>query len=388
MYTVQRIVKQRVLQISNRYAPAIGGTERTCQYLSEGIKDIYDVKVVCFNENKRNETVIINGITVYKAGLFIRVFRQSISFSYINILRNIIKKWNPDIIHFHVPNPFVTLLLLLYIPKEVKLYLHWHLDITTQKCVYPLIKPMERILLRRADMIATTSPNSKYSSMPLRNFMDKVEVLPSAIDTGRLHLTEQDISEIANIQRKVNGKKIILFAGRHVAHKGVLLLLQAIPYIKEDCVIFIAGTGTITPKVKKRIYKTRNVFFLGRVDDNTLKHYYYAADVFAFPSYTRSEAFGLALAEAMYCKAVPVTFTIKGSGVNWVSIANNTCIEVENCNIGQYAKAIDTLLSNDTLRKKYAENGRDRVVKEFTVDNEITILLSHYRRLLANRRDL
>ena len=42
--------------------------------------------------------------------------------------------------------------------------------------------------------------------------------------------------------------------------------------------------------------------------------------IFCFPSITRNEAFGIALAEAMYCGKPAVTFTIEGSGVNFVSL--------------------------------------------------------------------
>ena len=45
-------MKKKVLQISNYYTPHIGGIEQTCQYLSEGLKDEYEVKVICFSEDK------------------------------------------------------------------------------------------------------------------------------------------------------------------------------------------------------------------------------------------------------------------------------------------------------------------------------------------------
>lgn len=38
-------MKKKVLQISNYYTPHIGGIEQTCQYLSEGLKDEYEVKL-------------------------------------------------------------------------------------------------------------------------------------------------------------------------------------------------------------------------------------------------------------------------------------------------------------------------------------------------------
>ena len=91
-------------------------------------------------------------------------------------------------IHFHYPNPFVTALLLPIIPRTTKLYVQWHLDITKQKKIYPFIKPFETILLKRADLIAPTSPNYRDSSKTLFPFRNKTTILPSAIAVSYTHL--------------------------------------------------------------------------------------------------------------------------------------------------------------------------------------------------------
>lgn len=59
-------------------------------------------------------------------------------------------KWNPDIIHFHYPNPFVSILLFIINTPKTKLYLHWHLDITKQKNIYPFIKPIEATITKKS----------------------------------------------------------------------------------------------------------------------------------------------------------------------------------------------------------------------------------------------
>ena len=41
-------MKKKVLQITNYYYPHIGGIEQTCQYLSEGLSDEFEVRVICF----------------------------------------------------------------------------------------------------------------------------------------------------------------------------------------------------------------------------------------------------------------------------------------------------------------------------------------------------
>ena len=106
---------------------------------------------------------------------------------------------------------------------------------------------------------------------------------------------------------------------------------------------------------------------MGRLSDDELRWYHYAASVFAFPSITKNEAFGVALAEAMYCYTPAVTFTIPGSGVNWVSLNGFTGIECPNKDSKAFAAAIDRLLSDEILSKQYAEAAHKRVVENFTI---------------------
>ena len=233
------LMKKKVLQISNYYTPHIGGIEQTCQYLSEGLKDEYEVKVICFSEDKETKVQETNGIQVIKPGVFLSVARQDLSFSYFKHLHKVIKTWKPDVIHFHYPNPFVTALLLPIIPRSTKLYVQWHLDITKQKKIYPFIKPFETMLLKRADLIAPTSPNYRDSSKPLFPFRNKTTILPSAIDIQKLNVNTGDIETIQRIKDKAKGRKIVFFIGRHVLHKGIQDLIEAEQLIKNDCYIFI-----------------------------------------------------------------------------------------------------------------------------------------------------
>lgn len=107
------------------------------------------------------------------------------------------------------------------------------------------------------------------------------------------------------------------------------------------------------------------------------------SSVFTFPSITKNEAFGVALAEAMYCGTPAVTFTIPGSGVNWVSLNGETGIEVPNGDDKAYAEAIDTLLGDDELREKYGENARKRVKENFTIPKMVEKMEECYREILC-----
>lgn len=357
---------KKILHISKYYYPFVGGTEGVCQYIAEAFPE-YENRVICFNDGTDTIGSEVNGIQILRVGCFGKIASQSLSFSYYGELRHMIELWSPDLILFHHPNPLVAWHLLMVLPAKTKLLLHWHLDITKQKYIYPLVKPTETALLKRAHVIFVTSPNYRDASKVLEPYLNKVVVIPNTIDTSRLALTKEEEIEVMKVKQKYDNKKIIFFVGRHVEYKGLQYLLDAEKYIKEECRILIAGSGPLTKQLKGLCVSER-IMFLGRISDLQLKYHLYAADIFAFPSITKNEAFGLALAEAMYCRCVPVTFTIKGSGVNWVNLDRVTGLEVENSKSLKYAEAIDTLLKDDVLRAHYAENAHNRVIQNFTME--------------------
>lgn len=367
----------RILHISKYYYPYIGGVENVCRYLVEGMKN-YEIAVVCFDEAAKDRIDVVNGHTVYRVGSWINIARQALSPTYFSVLKKAIQEFSPDIIHFHWANPFPAWVLLCVIPTNVKLVIHWHMDIIKQKMIYPLIKPIERRLLKRADAIIVTSPNYRDCSLPLQSFKDKVYIAPNAIDESALLMQDGDERAIDDLKSKYQSKPIVFFVGRHIQYKGLPYLLEAAEHIKSDCAIVIAGSGPLTEELKKKSQSDK-VHFVGRVSDDELRQYDYASTIFAFPSITKNEAFGVALAEAMYVGTPAVTFSVEGSGINWVSVNGETCLEVENGNAIAYAQAIDKLLNDEELRSRLSEEGKRRVREMFLQRNMLDAVEGVYR---------
>ena len=346
----------RILHISKYYYPYVGGVENVCKYIADNSVG-HEVAVVCFNEGHLNSVGEVDGIKVYRVGAFVTIARQAISLTYITVLRKVLKRFKPDIIQFHWANPFPAAILLPIIPKNVKLIIHWHMDIIKQRKIYRFVKPIETHLLKRADMVVVTSPQYQEGSVPLQPFREKVRVVPNGIDESSLK--QPSGKQIDKIKKKYRGKKIVFFVGRHIMYKGLDYLIEA----EKSC-------------------KSKRVYFVGRLSDEMLSRYYYASSVFAFPSITKNEAFGMALAEAMYCHTPAVTFTIPGSGVNWVNLDSVTGIEAPNGDVDAFAAAIDRLLTDDTLAKSYAEAAHHRVAEHFTVGKMMEEMEKCYQELM------
>lgn len=354
-----------ILHISKYYYPYNGGIESVARQLAEGLTG-YKHVVICFSSNHDTVEDLVNGVQVYRVGVQTTFMSQAIALSYKQILKDVIARHQPDVVHLHAPNPFVYPIVLHAVPRHIPLVLHWHSDILAKGIFYDIVRPLENRVLNRAEIVLATSPIYVEKSSQLQKVTSKLQVLPNGVITEDLQLRRGDEKRIAKIRSEYEGRPIVLFVGRHIPYKGVDKLIAAAHLIKQDSQILIAGTGPETSLYKRLAANLPNVRFVGRLSANDIRCYYHAADIFAFPSVNKAEAFGVALAEAMYCGAVPVTFTLPGSGVNWVSPAGVTGLEVPLNDVQALAHAIDTLATDSALREQYSSAARKRVEECFT----------------------
>ena len=368
---------KKILQIPNYMYPHIGGIEQVARDIADSLIENEEIeqKIICFNgdaedadyvcHQKETVTEKVDGIDVVRCGCFAKVSSQSLSLTYPKQLKKIINEFAPDIVIFHYPNPFVGEFLQHHFKKNFKLVVYWHLDITKQKILGKLFHGQTMRLLERADKVVATSPNYIEGSPYLSKFRKKCTVIPNCIRTERLQPNEAVLLKVEQLKKKYAGKILCFGMGRHVPYKGYTYLIQASKLLDDRFSICIAGKGPLTEPLQEEAKDDSKVEFLGRVSDEDMIAYYMACDIFCFPSITKNEAFGIALAEGMYFEKPTVTFTISGSGVNYVSIANETGIECPNGDVKAYAEALKKLAENEKLREKYGVHAKKRVEENF-----------------------
>lgn len=357
---------RRILHISKYYWPIVGGIEDVCYNVVSMLKKSSEQYVLSVNNTSESQDSIVDGVDVRRSGSLGVVASQPISFRLFWDLRKILKEYDPEVVTLHLPNPLVCLYVLLHWNKKRKLIIHWHSDIVVYKTLYRLIRPLEDRVLQLADKVIVTSPNYLQYSSALSPYKDKCVIIQNVISPKKLELADSE--EVETLKARYGNKPIVFFLGRHVEYKGLRYLIESASHIKSECVILIAGSGPLTEQLKNSTADER-IIFLGRIADEDIPVYMHAADIFAFPSITKNEAFGVALAEAMYCKAVPVTFNIPCSGVNWVNLKDETGLEVANKDSVAYGKAVDELIKDTQKRNRLAEKAHDRVVELFIPDS-------------------
>jgi len=358
----------KILNISNYYYPHIGGIEQITRCISEALKgdDKIEQTVFCFNHTKDDAEDEVDGVKIIRCGCQAKIASQSLSLSYGKRLKKAIKEIAPDVVIFHYPNPFAAHYLLRYLPKDCKFILYWHLDIIKQRFLGKFFEGQNKKLLKRADKIVATSPNYIEGSPYLSANREKCIAIPNRINSDGFEVSSEVRANAAAIKEKNAGKIICFALGRHVQYKGMEYLIRASKLLGDGYKIYIGGEGELTESLKKLAADDKKVEFVGKLSEKELSAYFCACDIFCFPSITKNEAFGLALAEAMSYGKPSVTFTVEGSGINFVSLNGVTGIEVENRNVEKYAEAISALANDAELREKYGAAARERVKRLFT----------------------
>lgn len=371
---------KRVLQISKYFYPHIGGIEQVARDFANALSDINDIeqKIICFNENTNDEVYacrrkdttcdIVDGVEIIRCGCIAKVASQSLSLTFPQKLKCTMNEFRPDIVVFHYPNPYAAHFLLQYKERNFKLIVYWHLDITKQKILKKLFHGQNLALIKRANLIVGATPNHINESAYSSYFTGKKMVLPYAINEERLKITKEEIQIAEEIRKRYPNKVLGFFIGRHVPYKGLRYLIEASRQLGEcDIHFLIAGEGELTTELKELAKSDSKIEFVGKLNDKEWRSYLYACDIFCFPSIMRNEGFGLALAEAMYYGKPAVTFTIPGSGVNYVNLNGITGIECPNRDGAAYAKALRKLADDAKLRYKYGKAAHQHVLDNFSV---------------------
>ena len=352
----------KVLHITNYYYPHIGGIETATRDIVNVLKAThnYEQKVICFGDG----ATIIDDVPIVRVHYHFKFRSQAISFRYRHILKVTLKTFQPDIVLIHTPNPLVEHYFNAMHYKG-KVIVYHHLDIWRQKFLRHFVKPIEYKLKQRADVILCHSQQYAMGSKELQHFKNKVKIIPLCYKEKDFVLTPEEKNAVNQIKKRYLGKTLLFFSGRHTKTKGLHLALKAVKNIKN--VLFLVGRiGEVNRKLERKIDRAGpNVIYLGQLDRSQYITYLHACDCYLFPSTSKNEAFPITLIEVIALGKSPITFTIPGSGVNYISQGGETGIECPNKDVLAFRDAINVLKSDKNLRIQYGKNGIARAKQLF-----------------------
>ncbi|WP_321480785.1 glycosyltransferase [uncultured Bacteroides sp.] len=372
----------KVLQIGKFY-PIRGGVEKVMYDIMLGLSErkIYCDMLCAVVERQQPGIIQLNEYArLFCMPTWIKLAATMISPAMIFKLRKMRNDY--EVVHIHHPDPMACL-ALFFSGYKGKVILHWHSDILKQKMLLKLYNPLQKWLLKRADVIVGTTPVYVQQSPFLQSVQSKVTYIPIGVDE-----IIYAKGEVMKIREKYIGKKIVFSLGRLIKYKGYEYLIKAAQQISDDYVILIGGSGPLKDELQTLICEwglEEKVKLIGFISENALPHYFEACDLFCLSSIQKTEAFGIVQIEAMSCGKPVVATRIKESGVSWVNADGISGLNVEPQDVEALAKAITTILSDNRLYIRMANNARKRYETFFMKDDMIDRCVELYHSVLENK---
>jgi D-inositol-3-phosphate glycosyltransferase len=252
---------------------------------------------------------------------------------------------------------------------------------------------VEKNCLETVDRVVATSPQEQEHLQILVSKQGQIDVIPCGTDLRRFgSVSRQEARQMLGIAAN---DKIVLYVGRFDPRKGIETLVRAFSGSKLQGQIpmkLIIGGGSC-PGRSDGVERDRiaaivaelglqdQVIFPGRLDAE-LPLYYAAADVCVVPSHY--EPFGLVAIEAM-ASYTPVVASRVG-GLQFTVLPHVTGFLATPKDEIAFAKAIDQVLANPTLRDELGRNGRQRVEASFSWQAVASDLSDLYSKLLSPAR--
>lgn len=393
-------LRMHVCHLAKYYPPASGGIESHVQTLARGQrKSGLDVTVVCINHRDQNGADVLRnsfsstdsteevdeGVRILRVGRRFSVSKWDYSPGLGQKLSELSQSTPPiDLFHLHSPN--VTMLLALYFLRHnAPLVVTHHSDIVKQVWGEPIVRLLERRILRRAAVVLTTSPDYAEGSRQLADFLPKVETLPLGTELQRYFNPSTRALEFRDQLRARHEGPLWLSVGRLVYYKGLETALSALNRIPGT--LLIIGEGPERRALEQRaeaLGVTDRIEWLGHVSGDELVGAYHAATALLFPSNARSEAFGLVQVEAMASGCPVINTAIPYSGVAWVSLHELTGLTVPVGNAEALAAAAQRLIQDPGLRQSLAAAAKRRSAELFDAKQMILKSGEIYRRLMPS----
>lgn len=364
------------------------------------------------------EVLQVHGLQlpVIRVATWAKLLFTPISPGFLWRLSRQIKSFKPDILHLHMPNPSVFWALFSPAARRLPWVVHWHSDVITaqqgwkMKFFYQIYRHFERAVLKRAVVVIATSPPYLESSLPLKPWQAKCQVVPLGIDPRRIEAgaaqieqsAEDDMqqakqtaqqgpdnqslsTEACNGQIDTTAPLQVLAIGRLTYYKGFKYLLQAAA-LAPGIHLHLVGRGDEEQALKSLAASLNlldRVTFHGSLSPTELAQQLKHCDCLCLPSIERTEAFGMVLLEAQYFAKATVISDVPGSGMGWVVEHAETGLKVPVADAPALAEALLRLDRNRAELVTMGQHGKQKFEQEFDIHHAIDGLIDVYQMALG-----
>lgn len=372
----------RILHVYKDYPPVFGGIEHHVRDLAESQAAAgHDVTVLVTAVRGPTTSAVERGVRVVR----VRRLGTVASTPLAPALPLRLAAARPDITHLHSPYPVGEAAWLL--AGRSPMVLSYHADIVRQRRLLLVWRPWQRRVLAHARRIFAASPAVAEGSPTLAPWRSKVALVPYGIDADRFALDAAAVAAARRAHRPADAEGVIAFVGRLRYYKGLHVLVDALARLPRHQAL-IVGDGPQADALRGQAAALgvgHRIHWLGDVDDAALPAVLAAADVYCLPATARSEAFGIAMLEAM-AAGLPVVSTELGTGTSWVNLDGVTGRVVPPEDAAALADALAACAAPGPARERLAAAARRRAGETFSRPAMVAAIDAAYRAAIEAER--
>lgn len=295
----------RLIVVCSYFYPKVGGLETIAYTLAKSFQASgeYNVSIITSNyESKGYKKDMLDGMTVHRLPVWFKVSNTPLNPMWPRWIKKIFKDEQPVLVHTHSPVPGLADMAVKVASDQGIPVLSTYHSGSMRKGRWPIdaiVYVYERIFLyklfERADAVVAVSQSFAKREYP--QFAAKTFFIPTGVDLSRFKKTP--------ISRDT---EVVTFVGRvehHSSWKGIEQLLQAMAIVtkhRPQAKLEIVGGGDALDHYRTRATELgigNSVIMNGPQHGQNLVDAYARATVMVLPSTSDSEAFSVALVEAM-----------------------------------------------------------------------------------------
>ena len=383
----------RVLMITTRFYPVVGGAEKQAQKLAKKLVEKgLDVKVVTgWWDRKTPRKEMVDGIPVFRNftfwGMFgIRGIRKFGTYTYmVTLLLYLLRhRKEYDVIHVHSATfpAFVGVIAgkLLSKPTIVKVMTSGKLGDIKRMQENRIMSGTRQMLpvIRNADCVISLNSQAGRELVEAGFRKDGIAYIPNGVE-----IDDAKIKASYDLNHQVT----LTFVGRLHPKKGLDILLRAFnkavqrkPGISWQ--LLILGDGSLRSELEataRQLGIWDETRFCGYVDD--VFPYLARTDIFVLPSY--SEGVSNALLEAMSCGSPCIATDIAGNADVITDGENGLLVRCGEEN--DLATAIIRLVEKKELRARLGNEALETVKRSYSIESVTDRYVDLYRQLLQSK---
>lgn len=363
----------KVLIVAPHFHPRIGGVETYTLNIATRLVALgWQVVVVTTGESD-TQPQTLGGMPVYRLPIALTISNTPVGVLWRRRLRRIFDAERPDVINAHTPVPYLAD-MAQRASGSIPFVVTYHNDLVKDALLAKVaVSVLQRTLidrtLRRARRIIATSDYYVRQSRYLHSHESKICVVPPGVDLARFN---PEVQVSADLAARYAGKQVILFVGslnKSQQYKGLDILISAFGRVhaeSPDVRLVVAGAGDGLDMYRKLAVAAGvadQIDFAGYIGHDKLAQYYKLAAVFAMPSTSRTEGFGM-----VYVEAGAVGTPVIGSAIGGVPYAvkdGETGLLVSPRDVGGLSRALARVLDDDALARRLGDAAAARARAEF-----------------------